>query len=363
MYRKIMKKEIAFGVLLAIGVLAFSVYGGGIELPSASPGDIALKVDKAGDTMTGALTVGLAGTPLLLTNTTDAVSNTLCEIYSNRGTGIDGDEIRIPFFFDDDGSTKANAGTFVIVGDDLDGKGGVHASFIWEAGSSTPVDVFKCDGVNNRVEATKYVIAGATGTGFSGGADILNLQTDGLTRVQVSDGSQHVQTVGYDLVADRDLTADERLLVGGRIGAIDGSAVGQFDSTTKGFLPPRMTTTQRDAITLPATGLEVFDTTLNMSVENVGTPASPVWAGTGGGGPTIKSGAESDASFSGNPRVATITFGTAFSDANYSVSVINTDARTWTIDSQVAASFVINTNASQALTAAVSWTAIAHFDP
>lgn len=84
---------------------------------------------------------------------------------------------------------------------------------------------------------------------------------------------------------------------------------------------------------------------------------------TAGDGITIKSGAEAAGSFTGNPRVATITFATAFADANYSVSVINTDARTWTIDSQVAASFVINTNASQALTAAVSWIAIAHNDP
>jgi len=37
----------------------------------------------------------------------------------------------------------------------------------------------------------------------------------------------------------------------------------QIDSTTKGFLPPRMTTTQKNAIATPATGLQVYDTTLN----------------------------------------------------------------------------------------------------
>jgi len=34
-------------------------------------------------------------------------------------------------------------------------------------------------------------------------------------------------------------------------------------STTKGFLPPRLTTTQRNAISSPATGLTIYNTTLN----------------------------------------------------------------------------------------------------
>jgi hypothetical protein len=45
--------------------------------------------------------------------------------------------------------------------------------------------------------------------------------------------------------------------------SINSSAQLQVDSTTKGFLPPRMTTTQKTAISTPATGLVVYDTTLN----------------------------------------------------------------------------------------------------
>ncbi len=37
----------------------------------------------------------------------------------------------------------------------------------------------------------------------------------------------------------------------------------QVDSTTQGFLPPRMTTTQKNAIATPAAGLVVYDTTTN----------------------------------------------------------------------------------------------------
>jgi len=46
-------------------------------------------------------------------------------------------------------------------------------------------------------------------------------------------------------------------------GSAVASAVLQADSTTKGFLPPRMTTVQRDAIGAPATGLMVYNITTN----------------------------------------------------------------------------------------------------
>ena len=49
------------------------------------------------------------------------------------------------------------------------------------------------------------------------------------------------------------------------IGTTTPAATAQLDvsSTTKGFLPPRMTTTQRDAISSPATGLVIFNSTTN----------------------------------------------------------------------------------------------------
>jgi hypothetical protein len=42
--------------------------------------------------------------------------------------------------------------------------------------------------------------------------------------------------------------------------SIDASALFQIDSTSKGFLPPRMTQTQRGAISNPAEGLIVYQT-------------------------------------------------------------------------------------------------------
>ena len=67
--------------------------------------------------------------------------------------------------------------------------------------------------------------------------------------------------------------ADSRVVcIGTR--TVDTSSVLNVTSTTKGFLQPRMTNTQRDAITTPATGLQLFSTT---------DSANYVYRGTGGG--------------------------------------------------------------------------------
>jgi len=49
----------------------------------------------------------------------------------------------------------------------------------------------------------------------------------------------------------------------GDLPTINASAVVDITSTTKGFLPPRMTTTQKNAIATPAAGLVVYDSTTN----------------------------------------------------------------------------------------------------
>ncbi|MEO6498717.1 MAG: hypothetical protein ABIN95_06880, partial [Mucilaginibacter sp.] len=58
----------------------------------------------------------------------------------------------------------------------------------------------------------------------------------------------------------------------------DTSAILDVSSTSKGFLLPRMTTEQQNAIILPATGLAIFNTTLNTVQVNTGNPLSPSWS-------------------------------------------------------------------------------------
>jgi len=67
--------------------------------------------------------------------------------------------------------------------------------------------------------------------------------------------------------------------------ATNTSSLLQVNSTTRGFLPPRMTTTQKNAIVSPATGLQVYDTTLGSL--NVYNGTSWIALGAGGGGMAI----------------------------------------------------------------------------
>jgi hypothetical protein len=57
------------------------------------------------------------------------------------------------------------------------------------------------------------------------------------------------------------------------------SSILDVSSTSKGLLMPRLTTTERDNILLPATGLMIFNTSSNDIQLNVGTPSLSSWIG------------------------------------------------------------------------------------
>lgn len=72
----------------------------------------------------------------------------------------------------------------------------------------------------------------------------------------------------------------------GGTGAPDNSAMLEVTGGTgnnKGILPPRLTTAQRDAITNPASGLMIYNTTASQLQVNTGTPAAPAWTAAASG--------------------------------------------------------------------------------
>lgn len=70
-------------------------------------------------------------------------------------------------------------------------------------------------------------------------------------------------------------TASQKITMNGVIGVNTitpaASSIMDLTSTTKGFLPPRMTTTEINAISSPAVGLVVYNTTLNVLCVYTGT--------------------------------------------------------------------------------------------
>ena len=65
--------------------------------------------------------------------------------------------------------------------------------------------------------------------------------------------------------------------IGDNPNSINPASLLELESTERGFLWPRMNSSQRDGITLPPTGLTIFNTD-NVCIEvNVGTPTVPIW--------------------------------------------------------------------------------------
>ncbi len=126
------------------------------------------------------------------------------------------------------------------------------ASTFWSIDSSANIGLTI---LNNRVR----LYNGTTGTMF--GTDETGSGTEYLQLSPVSNVYTFAST------ANGAGTARPFAFTGGSvaIGAASpaASALLELSGTTKGFLPPRMTTTERDAISSPAAGLVIYNTTTN----------------------------------------------------------------------------------------------------
>ena len=91
----------------------------------------------------------------------------------------------------------------------------------------------------------------------------VNLGSEGSNgRLELGqNGSSYIRLNGGSSANDNYING--ATLIGANYSSANSSSVLECRSTTKGFLPPRMTTTQKNAIATPAAGLVVYDTTLN----------------------------------------------------------------------------------------------------
>lgn len=127
---------------------------------------------------------------------------------------------------------------------------------------------------NSSGDVALFGAGGGTGVTFYGG-----IIADASAVFNESGGNNDVRIEG-DTNANLFVTDASADAIGIGTATPDASAVLDVTSTTKGFLPPRVTTTERNAIGTPAEGLLVFDTDL----DSLYIYASGAWAAVGGGG-------------------------------------------------------------------------------
>ena len=124
---------------------------------------------------------------------------------------------------------------------------GNGTSAIQTVAPQTSGNVLTSNGITWTSAATAAAAAG-TLTGATLAANVLN---SSLTSV----GTIANLTTGAIINSGK--------VIVGASSAASASAVLEANSTSQGFLPPRMTTTQRNAITAPAAGLHVYNTDIN----------------------------------------------------------------------------------------------------
>jgi len=117
---------------------------------------------------------------------------------------------------------------------------------------------------NNQIDILGQVLAGGVKLGYGAASDgIYSDSAYGTVIVGKSSATIYssiwASGNGLDGLMQ---TSNGKINIGAFSASYNASALLEVSSTTKGFLPPRMTTTQKNAIATPAAGLMVFDTTL-----------------------------------------------------------------------------------------------------
>jgi hypothetical protein len=100
----------------------------------------------------------------------------------------------------------------------------------------------------------------------SGGTEMFRIYDDSATYIwggNVGGYTTNIQIGGRSNTANLSFYGDKNIFIGeSGSGENNPSALLSMKSTTKGFLPPRMTTAEKNAIATPAAGLMIYDTTL-----------------------------------------------------------------------------------------------------
>jgi len=171
-----------------------------------------------------------------------------------------------------------NGGTFTDAGYRLDVNGTARVQGILTATpasltGSTATSILDLSQTWNTTGTPIAIKLNITDTASNNLSDLISLQVAGSPKFRVLKSGYFVHAVGGEI--------NGSLIVGGNSGNLSSSAILQADSTLRGFLPPRMTTAQKTAISTPAAGLVVYDSTLNSLAVYNGTLWGPLITGVG----------------------------------------------------------------------------------
>lgn len=183
----------------------------------------------------------------------------------------------------------------------------------------------------------------------------------------VTNGSKEFRTVPLGTAFNKEFGASAGTVVEIGGAGLTGSEIVQTNASSKLITQPINTAHNKNFGLAAGTVMEGnadSDDIPNASTVS-GVTISDALETLAGQGLATKSGVELNAAFAGNPKKVTVTFGTAFADANYSPVIVcetvSDAAFTPVVESVAAGSFVINMTVNNITNlTAVRWTATKH---